>query len=136
MYKTGGEFKYDLMGTYMGSHRCKLNGLEYRAKDLIMEMNQHKNNVNLMKVQSDNMKCEFNDTYKKLRKDVSDEVCDFEMNFNLKFNQQKVKNSEINKEMEKKGKSKDSKQLQKNVFGKRNTLLENIEDYYGVSLIK
>ncbi len=99
MYRTGGEFKYEYTGQSNGSHRYKLNSLEYKAKDLIGEMNQHKNSLNIMKKQSDSMKREFKETYNRLRKDISEEVTDFEQKFNVQFNQQKVKNAEINKEL-------------------------------------
>lgn len=99
MYKTGADFKYDLLGTYNDSHKCKLHGLEYKAKDLMMEMNNFKNNVNCTKIQTDNMKRDLDDTYNKLKKDMNDEVDDFEMNFNKRFNQQKEKNAEMNKEI-------------------------------------
>ena len=99
MYRSGGEFQYDMVRTHQGSHKYKLNGIENRSKDLISEMNCHKNNLMLLKTQSENMKREFNENYQRLKGDINDEIDDFQMKLSMEMNKQKKKHVEINKEM-------------------------------------
>lgn len=73
--------------------------MEYKANDLINEMEIHKNTIKHLKTQTDNMKNIFNDSYKKLKNDLSDEVINLENQFDNKLSQQKIRSSEINKEL-------------------------------------
>ena len=99
MYRSGNTFKYDMVHTYQGSHKFKLGGLEMRNKELVKEINEHKNNLNLFEVQIQNMKRQFNEEYKEIKRDINEEIDDFQMKFSMEMNRQKKKNMEINQNM-------------------------------------
>ena len=85
MYRSGNSFKYDLVHTHNGSHKFKLGGLEMKTKEMSNEITVHKNNLDSFKVQIQNMRREFDDEYKELKRDI---------------NEQKKKNLEINLDMD------------------------------------
>ena len=99
MYRSGGDFKYDFIRTKQGSYKFKLGGIESRANEIKAEMSAHKNNLLAMKIQSENMKKEFNEDYQHLRRDVTEEIDNFQMKLSMEMNKQKKKNIEINHEM-------------------------------------
>ena len=99
MYRSEGNFKYDFTRTKPGSRRFKLGGIESRSNDIKAEMSVHKNNLLAMKIQSENMKKEFNEDYQHLRRDVTEEIDNFQMKLSMEMNRQKKKNIEINQEM-------------------------------------
>ena len=99
MYRSGGDFKYDFIRTKQGSYKFQLGGIESRANEIKAEMSAHKNNLLAMKIQSENMKKEFNEDYQHLRRDVTEEIDNFQMKLSMEMNKQKKKNIEINHEM-------------------------------------
>ena len=99
MYRSGNSFKYDLVHTHNGSHKFKLGGLEMKTKEMSNEINVHKNNLDSFKVQIQNMRREFDDEYKELKRDINEEIDDFQMKFCMEMNKQKKKNLEINLDM-------------------------------------
>ena len=70
-----------------------------RTRESVKELNQHKNNLSLFKVQVENMKREFDEEYKELKRDINEEIDDFQMKFSMDMNRQKKKNMEINHDM-------------------------------------
>lgn len=87
------------MTTHQGSHKFKLGGLEMRTKEMSNDMNQHKNNIDSFKIQVQNMRREFDEEYKEIRRDITEEIDDFQMKFCMEMNKQKKKNLEINQDM-------------------------------------
>ena len=99
MYRSGGDFKYDFIRTKKGSYKFQLGGIESRANEIKAEMSAHKNNLLAMKIQSENMKKEFNEDYQHLRRDVTEEIDNFQMKLSMEMNKQKKKKIGINHEM-------------------------------------
>ena len=99
MYRSGGDFKYDFTPPPPPPPPPPPGGIESRSNDIKAEMSVHKNNLLAMKIQSENMKKEFNEDYQHLRRDVTEEIDNFQMKLSMEMNRQKKKNIEINQEM-------------------------------------
>lgn len=94
MYKSGREFDFDF-SSITGTYRGKLQILEIETKKNYNEMETHKDNINKLKTQIDNMSRELKDDNQKMRSELTVNVNNLEEKFNSELNKQKTKNLQL-----------------------------------------
>jgi chromosome segregation ATPase len=114
MYRSGREFEFDF-SNQVGSYKGKLQSLENETKHNLYEMENHKDSITLMKVQTDNLKRELKESCENTRSDLSDDLIRLEERYKVEFNKQKTKNVQLNQNIS---------ELKKETTNVRNLLIE------------
>ena len=99
MYKSGSMFKYDLNPPHRGTHRSRLQNIEYRVRNIVPELYFEKNRLNIFNTQCTNLRMDLKKDYYALKKEMQEEVDILQNKLTINLNRQKVENRKIQQQI-------------------------------------